>query len=286
MKYNEKYEFNPNGFVNLGATCYFNSLVQGLMSCTQLTETILEMDDRLGLSPVLSAYKQMLLTVSTGDVKTAMQSVVPLWKTLISELRKSGNKTFGSGQEDSSEALTLILQSMNSFMVDYLFEHKYERIIFCHHCNKICSRPEDTSIIYEVHYKDLTPHGGDLNRYILNHRPPMDESYICPKCNKAGKKTQAKQLVVIPEIFVVQYNKYESKWPAAVPTELKIPTTDGSYMKYILVSQTLHSGSQRGGHYWAYAKRAGGVFNLNDTSVSKADFSSLNQTVLLWYVRS
>ena len=56
LMYNEKYEFNPNGFVNLGATCYFNSLVQGLMSCTQLTETILEMDDRKSFKAFVENY--------------------------------------------------------------------------------------------------------------------------------------------------------------------------------------------------------------------------------------
>src|SRR3989338_11036763 len=37
-RYNASYMLKPNGFQNLGATCYFNTLLQGLLSCSSFVE--------------------------------------------------------------------------------------------------------------------------------------------------------------------------------------------------------------------------------------------------------
>ena len=41
-KYNTEYTVEPFGFKNLGATCYFNAMVQSLLSCSSFNEAILK----------------------------------------------------------------------------------------------------------------------------------------------------------------------------------------------------------------------------------------------------
>jgi hypothetical protein len=68
-------------------------------------------------------------------------------------------------------------------------------------------------------------------------------------------------LVMIPEVFIVQYKKYNAKWSSASPEILKFKHSKNKLL-YQLVSQSQHSGGQSGGHYWSISKRNGGVFKL------------------------
>ena len=41
ISYNNESELLPTGFINLGATCYFNALLQSMLSCTSFIDVII-----------------------------------------------------------------------------------------------------------------------------------------------------------------------------------------------------------------------------------------------------
>ena len=43
--YDERYAIKPNGFINTGANCYLNSILQCLLSCTSIYKTLLLVKD-------------------------------------------------------------------------------------------------------------------------------------------------------------------------------------------------------------------------------------------------
>lgn len=294
QRYDESKALPPNGLGNLGAICYFNSLLQGFMSCTafnnlltgsernrnELTRTYADMIDQARAGADIGGY--------SGRVWHAFSNV------LRARPRHPGTHTrpptMGSSpgvQEDSSEAMLLFIECCDSKAVEQLFEYRYDTKILCTSCRQECKsdvRRLDEGAICTVHAADIaaTP----LARWILLHPVELDSGYRCPGCGASGPGTKRmyQVLTMMSEIFVVQFKKYDDrKWCADFPTELKIPARGGTSTTYRMVSQTEHSGGREGGHYWSRSLRAGGVYDLNDSSKSPSRFAPTANTYLVWY---
>ena len=68
IKYDETYEILPCGFNNLGNTCYFNALIQALLSCTSFNKIIYENKDnkKYKQNKVISKYLEILENMKNG----------------------------------------------------------------------------------------------------------------------------------------------------------------------------------------------------------------------------
>lgn len=281
--YDDTFEIHANGFQNTGSICYFNSLLQGLLSCTSINKYFLEMTEPQ--NRLQRVYKQMITTLHNGNNNEVVQKwSSTVWNVFTSLCPKGFN--FGRGQEDASEGLTLLLQTMNAPGVDYRMFHRYENRIACKDCKKVVSKTNDESLLCEIHLDDIKKYDGKIESFIRGHSPIMDNNYKCPNCKSRGNKIQKKILAMVPEVFIVHYKKFDKKWNAETPASIAINNGEKN-MIYKLVSQTMHSGNRSGGHYWALATRKTGCFNLNDVSVRQITEKNLaqssNQSYLLWY---
>ena len=127
-KFNQNFEFYPLGFKNIGSTCYYNALLQALLSCTALSEELLN-------SKFQAAYKNnefcksliillqsKLLHNYVFEVDEEKQERLEMnihelaprsWKALMFELSKESDiKRFSSGQQDAFEGFNLLLQGL------------------------------------------------------------------------------------------------------------------------------------------------------------------------------
>lgn len=255
---------HPRGLKNTGTICYFNALLQGILSCPNLVKYFLTHDHK---SEISKDFKRFI----NNEIDN-----VQLWKTFVTKTRFPA---FGRGQEDASEGLTLLFQSIDCKQLDYHLLHKYEKDIKCG-CNN--NQHIDESIICEISEQDLEQHDGNLNEYILNHVSELSD-YKCDKCKKPAKN-QHSSLKMIPEIFIIQYKKFHAKFIGSTPKYLKIPSKK-RIMAYELMCQVMHSGNMNGGHYWAICSREDGNYNINDASVTKSEelYTPKKTSYLLWY---
>ena len=62
IPYNESSAIIPFGFNNLGATCYFNAVLQSLLSCTSFIEELLQKDtrDRYNKNPIAKLIIELI----------------------------------------------------------------------------------------------------------------------------------------------------------------------------------------------------------------------------------
>ena len=79
-KYNEELCINPVGFVNNGVICYFNSMLQSLLSCTSFIEKVLCENDN---NPVIKCLNYDTRSKKLNMTLTAFTSTHRQTSTFI-----------------------------------------------------------------------------------------------------------------------------------------------------------------------------------------------------------
>lgn len=137
------------GFKNLGATCYFNSLLQSLLTCTSLTRTMIENRNKQEYKSnlVANTYIKLLDKVFANQIgesldntqKAVIMDLSPMfWNSIIQYLRNKGSHShFGHGQEDSHESFKMLMECWEELDdVIHLFTHKDHISIYCTTCSQ------------------------------------------------------------------------------------------------------------------------------------------------------
>lgn len=292
IKYNPYYTVSPFGLNNTGVICYFNSMLQCLISCTSVLE---KFDTTPGLqtrNALCAAFWKLITTARTNPADAHSMSPV-VWSALITRMKASGKtfKNFGSGQEDVNEGLTLFVDELDAPEIEQLFEHRYRTVITCGKCGNKHKIAADNIITGDIklcttfHFDEVKKAGGDLQQMIIKQSRDDLDGFACAVCKDRSPKTESVRLSMTPEILVITLKKYDGKWAIDAPETITIPSNGDSPFQYRLVALSDHSGGQSGGHYWAHARRADDkCYVLNDTNVSPINrLQSSLATYMIWY---
>lgn len=277
--------FTPFGLVNTGATCYFNSLLQSLISCSKFNNSM-----AASSSPLINTYKQLL-----SEQKSELSSTV--WQAMVQCIGERSDKNqISNGQQDSSEAFVLMLDCLPE--QTKLFKWYSKSDIYCTNCDSLiydsydykldpneelpvfvnsdvmfsippnCKSQitEDLQQYVEEQYRE----SGSINNYIKRQISQLD-NFTCPKCESKAPKIKINALIRAPAILALISTDYEHVGQCLFPEKLEFDETSGNKITYNVVAQILHSGSLSGGHYWAEVLRNGTWYICNDGSVQKID---------------
>jgi ubiquitin C-terminal hydrolase len=314
-KYNEHVALPAFGFNNLGFTCYFNSLLQGMLSCTSLIEELLQHKDeeKYDENPITQHMIQLIELAMhysiDKDASTELQlnNLSPIiWRKMIMFLhvqKKKQLQEFSSGQQCAREGYHYLMESLEDFAgIQNLFLHRYKTMLYCFDCENWVSKVECTYSLFEVQanlkteqldrFKQFDDSNMDMNQFLTRQDGYVDKDYRCPKCNVASEKYRRTVLVMAPEVLVVMSKKYTTEQKLDVYTDFpKTLTFKGRDKKedklfpmhYEAVAQIEHTGGLNGGHYWAICRRNDGWYNLNDTRVTKSEFAPTKNTYIVMY---
>lgn len=252
---------NPTGLYNTGSICYFNSLLQVLASCTSLRHWKSSSKNKLE-----DSFEEFIQNCNNFD---------PMASTILLSSLKKQVPNFGNGQESASEALTLLLNSINNKELNNMFIHRFKYTIKCNNCSYITEQIKDHSILFELF------HISEVSVDSMCHYKTNLDDYKCEKCNNIGAVKDA-TLTMLPEIIICLFNVYHIKKIHNFPKVLEFPGINRA-MKYIVIGQIEHSGSLNGGHYWARAIRKDGIYLFNDISYSKSIIEPTQNTYIIIY---
>lgn len=276
VRFNPDFLPGPYGFNNTGVLCYFNSLLQCLLTCTSLNQLV---DRCKEGNQIYQTYRSVVQQYFAGQ---AVHGSAQLLSVLLQNFRRSQRyQRFGLGQEDVHEGFHLLVDMMCSRKVERLFEHRFRTTIICNCGHKHCTQDEGLICTVEVDRAQQF----DILQYVSGINTPL-EGYRCSSCNSTATKIQTRRLTMVPEILVFMFTKFRNKPMVQVPAAMQVPKLGGQVYQYRLVAQSEHSGSQSGGHYWARALRSGsGVqsYLLNDLSVSASPLTSTAETYMVFY---
>jgi len=316
--YDSKYVPEPFGFKNLGATCYFNALLQSIISCPAFTRILVEQKDNEDYknNPVVQPLVQMVDVmnddkIETKDKEKFFHGLAPtVWKAVFAKaMQRQDNVKFTPGQECAREGFHLFLEALDGLSeIQNLFLHRYQTLIFCQDCNKWVVNKECEYSLFEIQpsmispqlfrFKEIDPNYNkkqSLESFLKKQNSYVDEFFRCPECKKVESKFQTTRLLMIPEILVVLSKKYDmrgrrkSHEVTEFPSELMFEGKseegkEATPMKYDAVSRIEHMGSMNGGHYNCHAKRKDGKwYLLDDSSVAPGSFTPTKNTYLTFY---
>lgn len=290
----------PFGLTNIGNTCYFNSMIQSLLSCNSLTEVMFRMrnDPSYRENTVAAEYIRFLDGIFKKSGYPIEAGAGNIWRAIVAYLAAAGkHKYFGHGQEDTHESFCMLMECWENLKeVVELFNHIEHVRVFCLHCKDWVLKKESEPTTYfqinptlKVYISDQIKDKVNIQSDelvdpmadIIRKKIAQLDSYICPNCSDRDPKIECTILRFTPKILVILCNKYEEKIMVNFPKELSIHD-----YKYQIVSQIIHYGGTGGGHYIARSKRKDGWYELNDSSPSKIDGYHPDQgTYVVFYER-
>lgn len=246
----------PKGYRNLGSICYWNSLLQGLGSCTALVRELRKTQDPLAqllLEALAAQPSDQHINLHNQCMQYLLQK-----RHISAPLR---------GQQCAGEAFTLLLTSLESCqLLQNLFLYKYIVSVQCGQCQRRTEPTESKgNLMILPNSRDIP----DISQYILGHMEQVE--YRCERCRESSAQaSQLHKLTLIPEIIVLMFRKeYESEaYYANIPAQLQIQR-----FRYRPVAFIQHYGGPSGGHYNCIALRVHpaskqpGWFMLDDQSV-------------------
>ena len=318
IAYDEELCIRPVGFNNNGVICYFNSMLQSLLSCTSFIDKIKNTSTS---NPVIKYLKELITLhmelLKSPDIDNVIKKrihamSIDIWKVMVL-VNKKKNKDFTfNGQQCASEGYNHLMESIDDvFEIKNLFTHRYNTNLYCFDCSKWISSVNSINNIFtidpELHVYQLDRFTAmdkfeeniftelynlcdlsDFNKYMIKQNSFVDADYKCPKCEKKGEKYKLNYLVMIPEILIVMAKKYDNNLKKKYimtdfPKHLIFKGNNG-LLKYEAVSQIEHSGNLNSGHYWAISKRKNGKwYMLNDMTVNESEFKPTENTYIVVY---
>ncbi len=300
LPYNARFISSGNGFINLSNICYFNSLLQCILSCSAIFETLeLSKDsEHIKRNPLLDKLIKLNHSALAGE--SISTSNINIWRDLVtySKQRKSGTKINDRlddhSQQDMHEGLLFLLDTLtdHSHEIRRLFEHRHNIKILCPACKKYVVNKYENNLVFEVQpdlkseqhqefqaldqfYNTVRP----LGEFLRKQNDYVDHDFICPnaECKSRGIKFKTTELSMIPEILPIVLKKYGQKVNTTFPEKLQFTLIGGrKKLVYELVAQCEHLGNMHGGHYYAICKRRVKSFNVEGRPVDKLEWLTLN----------
>jgi ubiquitin C-terminal hydrolase len=273
------------GLTNVGVNCWWNSLLQALMSCKYVVRHVI---DTTQINDFHKMFRDYLVRALAGSPDPGMS--VALLDCLAKNYPQA--RALASGQQSASEGFVFIVDCLK---LDWYFQMRHMLTISCSSCGATTEK-YDAGIHYEMFddsaQLDLS---GELSNCIMSEEF-VAPGHMCSRC-KRQTTTHRRELKLLPEYLTVIFNKYAQKNDRCHPQTLTFMGKDMRPLHYRCVAQAEHSGTLGGGHYWALASRKDTssrdlahahsrlMYSANDSSISKCDMVSTANTYIVFYER-
>jgi len=287
VPFDDELLIEPVGFNNLGNTCYFNSIIQCLLSCTSLFRKIAELakQEKYRFDKDHKFIYKLFKLYMLQNTANKMASLVDLYKELlsISNERIDNVKLSAGGQQDAHETLMIIFDQFDKIPeIKALFGNRYSTIIKCSKCGS----HSEPVLVNDMLMKITNPSikYPSLNKYLYQNIDILEAGYTCANCKDKSAKIRRHKLLTLGTIISVVFNKYDgNKKNIEFPKRLIFKNSSQENINYKLIAQCEHVGSNRGGHYYAICNRKNGVKQLNDSNVSPSSFGNNKESYIVFY---
>ena len=282
-----------SGLINLGNSCYMNSVMQCLRSVYHLVKYFTEDAYMEDINPASLYNGSVAKEVGTAFGAMVAEGRMPVsLRTLKARVGELNHDYSGCGQNDSHEFLVhlftwlhedlrgaiphfsgspdliphyLTAEAVTSevSVVTLLFQGLHKQVISCNSCHHDSVHMEPFTILT----LPLPASGSCTLESLLEnyHKDVYIDDYICPNCSGRGKGLSKTYIQKLPPILVLQLGRFEYLSSARkkqnyvnFPLEnlsLKEHVMKGeNSASYNLCAVSNHFGTLSGGHYTSYCK--------------------------------
>jgi ubiquitin C-terminal hydrolase len=278
------------GMANMGNTCYFNSLLQCIFSCTYLMAYII--DELKPKNEVQRYFKNTFLELielfNNEDRETFNQVVVAFSAKLLSLLLQNKPNFNIHDQQSCSEFFLILIEELG---VQHFFKIKHDIVIECDNCKNISTK-QDENYHFEMFCDSMQQEQKQINVSIDQFITTtyFVDDYRCDHCKHRGKAKYTSKASTISQYLVILLNKYFFKNLVVYPSTFKLPVRqskeepESKVCVWRNIAQVEHNGNLASGHYTALCNRLNKVFSFDDMRTSMAPIDKLVPTKYTYMV--
>lgn len=244
----------PIGFRNTGAICYFNALIQCILSSTRFIDFLLQLENE-------TVFTEFFRHIVNDEWNVTFTT------RLLIELNSF------SPNQSSSEYFIMLL---DKFKLENLFQCKYNIQMTCQRCGHHKRRTDITyNVLINQSFDEFFQTETNL------------ENVLCDGCKQKTLYIENRRVSDLSDMIAVSFNKYFHKHLISYPLSFDIGNNT-----YKMVGVVDHFGVLNAGHYVARAKRVGDnneekyylfdderVMDINDDTFSK----TMAETYMIFY---
>ncbi|EDV28239.1 uncharacterized protein TRIADDRAFT_53651 [Trichoplax adhaerens] len=304
------------GLVNLGNTCYLNSVLQCLCYTPPLANYALAEQHKKDCRKIGFCVLCELQSLMVRCLKSNGSSVKP-WP-IVNKLKNIASHIQFGRQEDAHEFLRYLVDGIQSSclaaypknldqyskdttMIYRIFGGYLRSLVQCAQC-KYKSIKYDPMLDLSLDIADLNTLSAMLRKFIEPEILSGRDMYTCSKCKvkvKAMKKFTIHRAPVVLTIPIKRFNKFslfggknsrKIKFTETLDLRPYMTSKTGSPLLYNLYGVLVHSGgSCNSGHYYCYVKSSNNQwYCMNDSHVTKSNINAvlLQEAYILFYISS
>ena len=235
----------PLGFQNTGAICYFNSLIQCLISSKHFLNSV--------LSDKYPIFRDFLINITNDK-----------WDMLFTtHILRQYNIT--QGNQSSSEYFIMLIDLLK---LENIFECQHRIITTCNNCKQ-------TKESIDISYNILI----DNNIEEFFKSEEQVQQVNCDFCHVKSDMERKKLISRIPPIIGISFNKYFGKKQIPYPLAIKSPD-----FEYRLIGTIEHFGVLGSGHYISRFMRNGECYLADDSTTKQiTELNPVAETYMIFY---
>ena len=296
------------GLVNLGNTCYFNSVVQCLFHCPLTKQAIENVPSRAFSNEVLREFRTLFMKMANNDSLTYLSPYQCINAVLRTPECKSVQMGLDKRQKDVHELFVNLMEhfeadnrlTADNFSLLSILNIKLRSTTTyqqCSHSHAIdeylwqlslyfpIALDEDISIKIDISYL--------LDKYF--QREIIDQA-TCPYCEVVGRTAKNLNIINTPQVLVIHLPRFHSGLDK-IDTFVEFHTDFGTHyitddngqqVTYRLTGLILHTGiSIAAGHYLSYFLVNGKWYEANDSDIIEVSWQEVRQLriYILFYAR-
>ncbi len=278
-KFQTMNSLKPCGIKNKGNTCFFNAVIQSLLSLPIFISFFNHEKFNSKTQPISYTFFEFIENYKNEKTVDPSRFIRSL---------KSKIKLFDGKQQDShcffELFITLLIEEQGPVpnKLSNIFKIINEDTVKCQDCaysSIVRNEMNDRYLFIENTVSK------SLDGYFNIIDKVSDGNFwLCPNCNKNNQPTIKHSAVETSDIFVIHLQRFEGigkKNNKEISIDKKIKIAGNNYEIMAIVC---HSGSLNSGHYYAIGKRNNVWYELNDSSTTKTDFKFCKKApYLLFY---
>ena len=250
---------SPNGFVNLGNSCYISSIRQCVFNMMDISLQVVTGDQSL-----LNLYREWLLP--NGKVLNPS-----IFKSTFIECHKEFDNSI---PQDAHEFFTAFLDFLEDsdlgLQLSQLLEGEFSSTLSCTECLGIAPKVDPfSSIELELGDQQRTDIGTLIDNFEQCEK--LQAERFCSNCQTTRKFKKSLTIKTVPSWSVILFKRFKMKGGQSVKLSNNI---DFSFDDFRLAGKILdlygivcHTGSKKSGHYYSFVLVHGRWFLCNDDKI-------------------